>query len=1039
LPIPRHISPSERPKCVTFKCIMMIVTICKLAIAAALLVTHPAKATQPPPIGTTLFDEVILQHGHLMLGHLQVVNFMSYEQIEVALSMLFFHKYLNPKQASSLNEIVFQKALLDNLYKLWQKSESLKPSALSEFAFESCHLMQYLRMPLLKRDGSFFKDDLKKYQRVHVSEAIERVNPELHNPDDGKLFANSLIEFLPAMTVGYGLLVGDSNYWKKAKDAKMARIFMFAFLNLNVTGLEEYMIADNALDFLRHAEMSSNDMVNVWPKLFDASQYKGLGKIALSKEEAELGGQGRKRIIQMKRRKQPYKKLTGNDDSHGFQLTTVPFRSISLICKQPLMLKKAAMTEGPVYKNMSCLLQANDPVSRGEDFRENVLADLKEIAKLESLIASEGFTVSSLFIRHTKEFLIDRSFVLSQDFHALPLRVQNMLLTETRPDGMQPDEDTPTSIIASLQPCLDFFRNACRQDFTATELESANKLNWLVLDIVCPGSKNKHVLLQYSEHTEPLHSKNETKNTTPKHQYYQALWGANKQSPNNYQYVGIAHIDAVDTRLYVELLIVPAIDTTDASQRKAVLKVKSYSGLNMAVIWWDPKSKLVRLQKLFLDNTVCQVTIPQHLILDDCPQEYGLEHRMIVVLSTAYLPTLEEAAQMLTMKDRQLHDLKDPKYYEYWTIVTVKPKRLANLEYVPNFPLSRPNRFLAIANEYSDIQKLDPMCRSGDAFKPFSFLMLIGKKLLHSVLTTSQSNAEMSKAAWLVALEDLGPDQNALLNEQVEHDSTTTIMSCLSEHSWTCNQLVTGNYIVASLPAVVRFLWHQHRLMIAVMLGCTQDALNWDTSLASDLMTLSVSDCRRGITSDVLPGLISFFKQGFWDAASPPKRHEWLQTMQYVHPHISSYFHSSEFMPVVVSDSDSLPTVHENVTPAVSDGVLAHRRFIIRVASIVGSEQAKAKGFVDFVPVLVSRHQFMISSNQSGLHYAILDRNSPYNWSIYEPDNTTRHKVNNVQILTAHHCRDTLEKLLLNYASYEQRSILPFVLLDEHFLVYDFL
>jgi hypothetical protein len=503
----------------------------------------------------------------------------------------------------------------------------------------------------------------------------------LQETEKGKLFINSLIEFLPAMTAGYGLLVGDSEYWKKAKDANMARIFMFAFLNLNFTAVKEYMSADYALEFLWYTKMSSSDMVTVWPKLFEVSQFKGLGKITLSKIEARGNDQDRKRFIRMRYHQRLHKKLTGNDVRHGFHLTFVPFRSISLICKQPLMLKKAAMTQGPVYKNMSCLLQAGYGGSRSLGFSENVLANLKAIAKLESLLIGHHFTVSSLYIRYTKEFLADRFFVLSQDFHTLPLEVQGILLSEARLD-----RDTPASNIRRLQKSINVFRNASKQAFTATELESANKLDWFVLDVVCPGSSGRYVLLQYNQPPEQLSSKDGTRDIIPGDQYYQALWGPDKSSPNNNQYVGIVNIDVVCTALHAELLIIPTVDASDVSQRSAILKVKGSKYRGIAVIWWDPESKLVKLQEMFPgDDTLCQVTIPQHLIFDYCPKKYGLEHRMIIVRSRDRddLPTLEEAAQMLAMKDRQLHDLKDQEYPGDWSMIVVRPKCLASLEYTP--------------------------------------------------------------------------------------------------------------------------------------------------------------------------------------------------------------------------------------------------------------------------------------------------------------------------------------------------------------------
>jgi hypothetical protein len=700
------------------------------------------------------------------------------------------------------------------------------------------------------------------------------------------------------------------------------------------------------------------------------------------------------------------------------------------------MLKKATMTEGSVYKNMSCLFQAYDPASRVPGFCENVLADLKEITKLESSIGGEDFTVSFLFIRHTKRFLFDRSFVLCQDFHALPPKVQQRLLTETKPRSVQPDEDTPTSIIASVQPRLGIIRNACKQGFTATELDLANKLDWFVLDVVCPSHRYRDVLLQNNQHPEQLPNKDGTKDILPENQCYQALWGANKSSPNNCQYVGIAYIERLDTSLSAELLIVPTIDTTDRSQRKAVLKVKGPGYSSMAIIWWDPKSKLVNLRKLSFDNSMCQVTIPQHLILDYCPQEYGLEHRMIVVLSSYELPTPEEAARMLTMKDRQLHDLKDQTCFGEWSIIAIKPKCLANLEYAPNFPLSRPNRFLAIASDFSGIQKLNPILRPGEVFTPSRFLVRIGKKLLHSVLMTSQNDPETSKASWLDALEDLGADQADLMNEMVEHGSSATIMSYLSEHPWTYSQLITGNDDVAGLPAVVRFLWHQHRLMIASMLGRIQDALNWDLSLASDLMALSMFDLLKSVDNDMSLGLISFFEQGFWSTASLERKQGWLQMMQYIRPHISSGSYGGKFMPKEELLPDSI-LVKENIIPAVSDGVLIHRQFVVRVKAIVGSEQAKMEKKVDFVPVSVSNNQFMIGSNQSGLHYAIIDHMNPSMFSIYAPDDMTRHEIKYTEVLVAHRCLHTLTKLLLNYALNKQRDILTFVLLEEHFLVYD--
>jgi hypothetical protein len=1008
-----------------------------------LLVTHQAKATQPPSIGTTLFDEVILQHGHLMLGRLQTVNFMSYDQVEVALSMLFFHKFLNPKQKNPLNETVFQNALLDILNELWQQSKSSKPSPTStstELAFENCHLMRYLRMSLLKIDTSHFQYGLDKYQKVLVGKAIERIMPELCNTESGNLFINSLIELLPAMTVGYGLLVGNVFCWKNPGDAKMARVFMFAFLNLDFVGLEDYMSAEHALEFLCHTQLLSSDMVKVWLKLFDVNQYKGLGEIALSEEEARLGDQDRERIVHRKRRQQLHKRLTGMDVSYGSHLTRVPFRSLSLICKQPLMLKKAAMIQGPVYRNMSCLLQAGDTYSRNDAFHENVLADLKEIAKLESLMPGEYFTVSSLYICHTKEFLTNRSFILSQDFHALPLKLQAILLTETRPDGVQPVQDTPTSIVASVQDFLDFFRNAYKREFTSTELESANESDWFALDVVHPGHRDNIVPLQYCEHPESLSNQCGTQTILSKRQCYQTLWGANMGSPNNRQYVSIAHIDNSTTGLCAELLMIPTVDASDSNQKKATLKIKGsiWIGLGMAAVWWDPKSKLVRLQKMSFDKTVCQMNIPRHLILDDCPQVYGLEHRMIVVLSRTYvLPTLEEAAQMLTMKERQLHDLKDQEYFGDWTIIAVKPKCLANLEYAPGFPLSRPSRLLAIASEFSDLQKLNPMRGPGDVFTPSEFLVRIGMNLLESVLMTSQNDSEMSKAAWLVALEDLDAYQVVLMNEAVEQDSTTTIRSYLLENHWTYNQLITGDYDVVRLPVVVRFLWHQHRLMVAGMLGRTQDALNWDTSLASDLIALSMSDLLKGINDDTMYGLICFFQQGFWTTASPQKKQEWLQMMQYIHPYIKSCWNTHNvFMPENDLPLHGLPAVMERIIPTVSDAVPAHQQLLVYIKTIVASAQAKTNRFVDFVPVMVLSNQFKISSNQSGLCYAILDRDSPSKWSIYAPDDMMHHEINNSQVLIAHHCRVTLTKLLLNYVSYKQRGILTFALLDEHFLVY---
>jgi hypothetical protein len=1043
----------------------MLVVVCKLAVAAVLLIAHLARSTQSPPSGTRLFDLIIQQQGHLALGKLQSVNFMSHDQVEVALSMLFFHKYLNPKQDNPLNDTVFQKALLDNLYKLWQECEPKKPSesdpsrppgpepskslepeqlsstastsALQELVFASCQLMQYLRTPLLKDDSRYFSNDLDKYQSVHVRKATRGIMPELHDTEDGWLFINSLIDFLPAMTVGYGLLVGDFKYWKNAQDAKMARIFMFAFLNLDFAAVEEYVSADNALELLNNeGKLLNKD--KWWPKLFDASQYEDLGKVVLSKREAKGSNKKRKRIVRMKRRQQLYNKLTGMNVTYGSKLTTIPFRSLSLICKQPLMLKKIAMTQGQVYRNMSCLLQAGDPDSRANSLRENILVDLIEIAKSEGLMSEECFTVSSLYIRHTKEFLPDRSFVLCQDFHALPLKLQNTLLSETRPSGIQPDEDTPTSIIASVQNFLDFFQNACKQVFTATELESADKLDWFVLDVVCPGGRYDYVLLQGSQYPGPLPSQDESTNIPPRDQYHQVLWGANKSLPNNRQYAGIAHIDKLATTPRAELLIIPTDDANDMSQTSAILIVQSYSTLNIATIWWDPKYKLVRLQKMSLDNTVCQVTIPQHLILDDCTQEYGLEHRMIIVLSEYSLPTLEEAAQMLTMKDRQLHDLKDQEYYsQRWSIITVKPKCLAKQEYAPDFPQPRSNRLLAIVSEFSDLQKLNPMRGPGDVFTPSEFLVRIGKKLLESVLMTAQSNSEVSRAAWLAALEDLEANQVVLLGEKVEQSSKETIVSYLSEHHWTYNQLIKGEYDVAGLPAVVRFLWHQHRLMIACMLGCTHDALNWDTSLASNLMALSMSDLVRDISDDTMHGLISFFEQGFWDAASSPKKQEWIQVMQCIHPHINyNFFKRGGFMPKEAIPSTSPPVIQENIIPVLSTPALARKGFSVYIKSIVSSKQAKANGFVDFVPMLMSSSQLRISSNRSKLHYATLDRCSPFKWSVYAFDDMKLHGINSSQFLIAHHRPRTLIKLLRNYASYERRGILTFVLLSEHFLVY---
>jgi hypothetical protein len=225
-------------------------------------------------------------------------------------------------------------------------------------------------------------------------------------------------------------------------------------------------------------------------------------------------------------------------------------------------------------------------------------------------------------------------------------------------------------------------------------------------------------------------------------------------------------------------------------------------------------------------------------------------------------------------------------------------------------------------------------------------------------------------------------------------------------------------------------------LMIACMLGCTQDALNWDTSLASDLMTLSMTDLLKDINSDVLSALIGFFKQGFWNTASPQKKQEWLQMMQYIHPYISSYFDGDEFMPEEELPSSSLPTIQENITPAISYLPWRPKQFSVHVKAIVGSKQAKMNGFVDFVPHVQPNNQLQISSNRSRLHYAIIDNGDPSVSPIYEPDDATRHEVKDSKVLIAHHCPQSLMKLLLNYASYEQRGILAFVLLDEHFLAY---
>jgi hypothetical protein len=195
----------------------------------------------------------------------------------------------------------------------------------------------------------------------------------------------------------------------------------------------------------------------------------------------------------------------------------------------------------------------------------------------------------------------------------------------------------------------------------------------------------------------------------------------------------------------------------------------------------------------------------------------------------------------------------------------------------------------------------------------------------------------------------------------------------------------------------------------------------------------------KDIKPDVSYGLVSFFKQGFWKSTSPQKRQEWIQMMQYILPHLRHHsFKGDEFTPKEGLPLHDLSVIRENITPTISDGVPVHKQLVIFAKSIVGSEQAKEKGFVDFVPVLGSSSQFRISSNLSKLYYATIDSSDPSSWSIYWPDDTTSHEIKPTQVLIAHHNNDALMKLLLNYASYERRGILTFVLLNEHFLVYNF-
>jgi hypothetical protein len=190
----------------------------------------------------------------------------------------------------------------------------------------------------------------------------------------------------------------------------------------------------------------------------------------------------------------------------------------------------------------------------------------------------------------------------------------------------------------------------------------------------------------------------------------------------------------------------------------------------------------------------------------------------------------------------------------------------------------------------------------------------------------------------------------------------------------------------------------------------------------------------KGVRDDTSYGLASFFKQGFWNASSPQKKQEWLHVMRYVDPHIKSYYPRNAFMPEELP-SNSLSIIKENIIPAVSATVLARKQFIVHVKAIVGSEHAKANGFVDFVPRLMDR-RFRISSNRSRLHYAIINTSNPSAFSLYAPNDMTPREVYGSDVLIAHHRRDTLVKLLNNYASYKQRGILTFVFLSEHFLVY---
>jgi hypothetical protein len=170
---------------------------------------------------------------------------------------------------------------------------------------------------------------------------------------------------------------------------------------------------------------------------------------------------------------------------------------------------------------------------------------------------------------------------------------------------------------------------------------------------------------------------------------------------------------------------------------------------------------------------------------------------------------------------------------------------------------------------------------------------------------------------------------------------------------------------------------------------------------------------------------------------SSSEANEWLQTMQYIHPHIKYCYHRNAFMPDKDIPSTGPPVIHENITPVLSTPALVRKGFNLYAKSIVSSKQAKADGFVDFVPVLVSRNRLRISSNQSRLHYAIVDRMNPSKWSMYAPDVTKHYRIKNSWALIAHQCPHTLMKLLLNYAAYRQRGILTFVLLNERFLVYD--